>query len=349
MKTTFLTCLLACLLGGTFAQNCDIAHTGIALFNEINTAPIASVATGQRANFKFSIANFGSDVNCSIPAYSVSAVFELPAGGKAYRYDGPETFTSGFFTWKYVAADNVLKGTNILPIPNGKGDADVLVKVKGIASGAASSRLFLTQKNGISDNWANDLSATLLKVTGDKLPPVSLSSFTVSDDKCNAVLNWTTGSEEPEFSHFDVEYSADGATFIKLGTVKAKNQSAGASYTYSYFQLTGNGYYRLKQASKDGKFEYSKTERTTTACTEKGKVLVYPNPILYTQKLIVNISGYGEKINGELFDASGQSVKSYVLSNGKNELSILNLSQGSYMLYVKSNGNTESFKLVITR
>jgi hypothetical protein len=340
--------LTFCLLSN-YAQNCDIAHTGVALFNAANTAQIASVTTGQSANFRFTIANFGSDVNCSIPANTVNAVFNFPMATKAYRYDGPTTFTSGYFTWQYDALENVLRGTNTSAIPNGKGDVDILVKVKGTLAGAGVSQLMLTQKNGIADNWANDNSSAQLKVTGAPLLPVQLGSFDVKADKCNAVLNWTTSSEESSFSYFDVEYSSDGSTYLKIGTLKGKTQSAGSLYGFTYFQLSGTGFYRLKQVAKDGTFEYSNIVRTSTNCTEKGKILVYPNPINYNQKLSVNISGYPGKITGDLYDAMGQRVGSYNLVNGSNELSVLHLSSGTYMLYVRSNGQEESFKLVVSR
>lgn len=349
MKRTFLILLCAAGLMYSKAQNCDIAHTGVALFNAANTTQVGTVATGQSANFKFTIANFGSDVNCTIPANSVMAVFDFPMATKAYRYDGPSTFSSGYFTWQYDAVENVLRGTNAQPIPNGKGDVDVLVKVKGTLAGAGVSRLILTQKNGVADNWANDNSSVQLKVTGAPLMPVQLGSFDVKADKCNAVLNWTTSSEEPAFSHFDIEYSSNGSDFLKIGTVKGKELSAGTSYGFTYFQLSGVGFYRLKQVTKAGTFEYSSTTRTTTSCNEKGRVILYPNPIAYNQKLHVNISGYANKVTGDLYDGLGQKVKSYNLANGSNELSVLNLSSGTYMLYVRSNGQEESFKLIVSR
>lgn len=141
------------------AQNCDIATTGVALVNAANTAPVLSGCVGQAYNFKFSIANFGSDPNCTIPANTVTAVFDFPtiAGNiKPYIYNGPASFVSGYFTWTYNSTDEVLQGTNTTPIPNADGDANILVPVMAVAAGTGSSALNLSQGGGVSDNIGNN-------------------------------------------------------------------------------------------------------------------------------------------------------------------------------------------------
>jgi hypothetical protein len=353
MRVSILICLLCFFLKTSIAQNCDIAQTGVAVYNAANTAPVAIINTGQNANFKFSIANFGTDPGCTIPANSVTAIFDFPtlAGGiKPYIYNGPLSFVSGYFSWTYLSADEVLLGTNTTAIPNGLGDANILVKVIGNASGAGSSNLNLAQGNGISDNTGNNYSGAQLTVVNNSPLPILLASFTAVPDKCDALLSWATRTEESNFSHFEIEYSPDARTFVKLGTVPGKAVTAGADYKFIYRQLNGNGYYRLKQVDKDGRFEYSKVIRTTTNCSDKGRVLVYPNPINYDQKLIVNISGYAGRIRAELFNADGKKVSDYNLVNGANELPVLKVSAGVYMLYVRGEeGQAESFKIVVIR
>lgn len=149
-------------------ENCDIATFGVGIVNAGNTAPVASIVTGQAANFKFSIANFGSDPGCSIPANSVTAIFDFPtlAGGvRPYKYDGPVSFVSGYFTWTYNSVADVLTGTNSIAIPNGTGDANILVRVKGFATGTGSSNLNITQGMGVSDNAGNNYGGAQLIIT----------------------------------------------------------------------------------------------------------------------------------------------------------------------------------------
>lgn len=353
MKVIMLFITLGFFLDSSRAQNCDVAQTGLAIYDAANTKPIASIATGQDANFRFSIANFGTDPGCSIPANSVTAIFNFPAstgGLMPYIYDGPAQFVSGYFSWTYSSMDNVLQGTNTKPIPNGQGDANILVRVKGNAAGTEISNLKLVQANSISDNSSNNLSGAQLIVTKGVALTVDLSAFTVTADKCDALLKWSTSSSEANFSHFDIEYSADGRTFTKLGTEPGKNSVTGADYKYTYTQPNGDGYYRLKQVNKDGRFEYSSMMQVTTSCKDKNKVAVHPNPLHYDQKLVVTASGFTGKIKGELFNAAGQKVNVYNLINSVNELSVMNLTAGVYMLNVKSEqGDIQSFKIVVTR
>lgn len=351
MRVAILIFLLGFILNTVSAQNCDIAQSGVVIYNDANTAPVGSVLPGERAGFKFSISNAGAMTGCQIPANSVTAVFDFPtlAGGiRPYQYDGPASFVSGYFKWTYDNSENVLVGTNTTAIPVGMGDMDVTVKVKGIVAGAGSSNLNLSQGFGISDNIGNDIGGAQLVVVSNPVP-VKLASFSVSADKCSAILNWATLSEL-NFSRFDIEYSPDNITFFRVGSVDAKNLATGSAYKFAYSQLNGMGYYRLKLVDKDGHFDYSYVQHTRTNCAELAKVLVYPNPVQYNQKLVVNISGYQGKVSGELFNAEGQRVASYNLQNNANELTVTGLSAGVYMLYVKAeDGDVKSFKIIVTR
>ncbi len=350
MKLRILIAMLVSSLGLN-AQNCDIAQTGMGVYNALNTAPVSTIMTGQRANLKFTIANLGTKMGCSIPANTVTAdlAFASNANGqKPYAYEGPASFSSGYFSWTYDPATEVLHGVNSQAIPTGKGDAHILIKVKALLPGIAHSTLNLTQGSGLSDNDANNYSAARIMVMNNPVP-IKLGTFTAVADKCNALLNWATVSES-NFSHFDIEYSPDAVTYIKVGSVFGKNLANGAAYKFGYSQLSGNGYYRLKIVDRDGAFEYSDVARAKTSCNDQAKVLVYPNPLSYDQKLFVNISGYSGKISGELFNEAGQRVGVYELTNNTNELSVIKQSAGTYMLYVRSEeGRTESFKIIITR
>jgi Secretion system C-terminal sorting domain len=335
------------------AQVCDVAQRGVAIYDASNTSQVASVPVGQVANFKFSVTNLGTDPNCSIPANSITAVFDFPTMSgnvKPYIYDGPPVFVSGYFTWTYNADAEVLMGTNTMAVPYGAGDNGILVRIKGNASGSGNSNLNLTQGMGISDNASNNFSGARMIVSAASPLPVDISSFTVTTEKCDAVLKWKTESES-RFSHFEVEYSPDGTGYIKITTIQGKNSISGAEYGFTYTQLNGMGYYRLRMVDINGNAGYSKAVRVTATCQNKGRVLVYPNPINYDQKLVVNISGYTGSITGELFNATGQKVSAYNLANRSNEISVMNVSAGVYMLYIRTTGSDEkvSFKVVVTR
>jgi hypothetical protein len=168
MKTALLTLFLSLFLIGSKAQNCDIATGGVSIVNADNTATALTGCVGQVLNFKFYVANLGTSTSCTIPANTVQAVFSFPtlAGNvKPYIYSGQSSFSTGYFTWTYDASNNVLVGTNTTAIPNGAGDATVLVQVTGDApGGTAASILNITQNNGVSDNTSNNTGSAQLAI-----------------------------------------------------------------------------------------------------------------------------------------------------------------------------------------
>lgn len=350
MKISIIIFLLGFVVNTTVAQKCDIAQAGIAVYDVTNSSPVTVIGQGEYAIFKFSVTNLVTGTSGVIPANSVKAIFDFPTlqgGIKPYSYAGAQTFVSGYFTWTYNSSAEALIGTNTIAIPNGAGDASVEVKVKGVSLGIGHSNLNLSQGRGISDNTSNNFSVAQLIVAAPV--PVKLSSFTVMADRCNANLSWSTLSES-NFKQFEIEYSPDAITYIKIATVKGKNLAAGADYKFGYAQVSGDGFYRLKLVDIDGRFFYSDVIHTRTTCTDQARIIIYPNPLRFNEKLMVDISGYQGKISGELFNEAGQSVKLYELNNGVNTLSVINLPAGVYMLYVKTESKTkETFKIVISR
>jgi len=345
----FISCL--CLLANTsFTQNCDIAQVGMAVKNAANTIPVNNIAPGQTANFSFTIKNAGSG-GCAVPAGSVTALFDFPtiAGGvMPYVYAGPPSFTSGYFSWTYNSRVQVLMGTNTRDIPTGLDDV-LIVRVRGNATGSGNSNLNITQGKGISDIAANNFIGAKLVVSGAGSPSIDLSSFTAIAARCAIRLNWTTISEA-ELSHFDIEYSNDGFSFNKIGSVAAKNLASGATYEFGNTAGVAKGYFRLRQVGKDGQSLYSDDVFATTGCSEKAKISLYPNPVRSDQKLVVNISGYDGKITGELYNSLGQIVKAFSLANMANELSLEKLTAGTYLLQVKEEGGAmQSFKVIVNR
>jgi hypothetical protein len=165
--TTIIFLLVFCVHHSS-AQDCDIATTGLAVYNAANTAPISNIQVGQNANFKFSVANFGSEPLCTIPANSVTATLTFTTVSGTINpliYDGPATFISGYFTWTYNSGTGILTGTNTTAIPNGVGDGNILIKVKGNAPGTSAGSLNLTQGMGVSDNGANNTGGSQLIIT----------------------------------------------------------------------------------------------------------------------------------------------------------------------------------------
>jgi hypothetical protein len=92
--------------------------------------------------------------------------------------------------------------------------------------------------------------------------PVLLSEFTGNKTGNMNVLNWTSSSEN-NFSHYNIQRSANGTDFITLGRVDSKsiNGNSSTNLNYSYADAhpsRGHNIYRLEQVDKDGQKRYSK-------------------------------------------------------------------------------------------
>ncbi|WP_171062782.1 CotH kinase family protein [Larkinella sp. C7] len=86
---------------------------------------------------------------------------------------------------------------------------------------------------------------------------VTLLNFTGQVSGAEKALQWTTSSEK-EASRFEVEFSADGLTYGKVGEVAASGNSAvEKAYSFTHSDASAVAYYRLKIFNTNGLFKYS--------------------------------------------------------------------------------------------
>lgn len=171
--------------------------------------------------------------------------------------------------------------------------------------------------------------------TSTALLPVQFSSFTGKLLDNMAILEWDA-TLDAQFDHFEIERSADGLGFTKIGNV-----DAGQPFKFYDAQTAqGNNYYRIRQLSKDGMAAYSKT-------------IVLNVPVTHTLTLaptfsnsIINLglhTGKNENVYVEIIDPMGRMIKqlNYNISNGNNSLSlnISNLSAQRYFVKVVNSNN----------
>ena len=111
--------------------------------------------------------------------------------------------------------------------------------------------------------------------------PVELVRFTAEARGAGALLQWATASEKNN-DHFEVEASADGRTYQRLGQVSGHGSSP-QPHAYQFLDpalaryAASPVYYRLRQVDTDGTFSYSPVR--AVALTSAGTGLsLYPNP-----------------------------------------------------------------------
>ena len=108
--------------------------------------------------------------------------------------------------------------------------------------------------------------------------PVELLSFDAQTNGKTVDLTWTTASESNN-AGFDIERSADGKTFEKIGFVKGSGTTS-EKHSYMFTDntpLSKTAYYRLQQVDFDG----SKVSSNVISIAPKDEVKgvkVYPNP-----------------------------------------------------------------------
>jgi hypothetical protein len=134
--------------------------------------------------------------------------------------------------------------------------------------------------------------------------PITLTSFTGRDMGQYIALAWTTAMEE-NVDHFEVERSADGATFSTLTTVKAVgNSSLPENYNaQDNSPNDGLNYYRLKMVDMSGKFSYSPVILVRFGKT--GAPLLFPNP---TTSFFTIVAGQDPITEVDVIDPTGRKI-----------------------------------------
>jgi uncharacterized delta-60 repeat protein len=141
------------------------------------------------------------------------------------------------------------------------------------------------QRNGLTRNaTANTVtvpgirSFSLWTLGTDANPlPVELLTFAATAEGPAARLKWTTASEKNS-ARFEVERSADGEAFGKIGEVAAQGTTARPS-RYTFLDATrpaGLAYYRLRQVDQDGTSSYSPVR--VVSLGSYGGLTLFPNP-----------------------------------------------------------------------
>ncbi|WP_158587686.1 beta strand repeat-containing protein [Algoriphagus lacus] len=114
---------------------------------------------------------------------------------------------------------------------------------------------------------------------------VELQEFTAnySSDNRTGKLKWSTAKERGN-SHFEIERAVgDTKTWTKIGEVAGKGYSdSPVEYSFDDLELPaggGNIFYRLKQVSLNGQYEYSVTRAIQVHPVDGSSTwVVYPNP-----------------------------------------------------------------------
>jgi cyanophycinase-like exopeptidase len=192
------------------------------------------------------------------------------------------------------------------------GQAIKTYQIKGTATGQNTFNLndWKTGSGGTWLHWSSN-NGVFSSQAGSpivcSLLPLELLNFSGNMIENAAHLIWKTDNEV-NTSHFEIEKSNDGITFIKAGEVKCHPNSAQNTYTFIDQSSTQNItlYYRLKQVDFDNSSSYSKTISLKTNALNKGKIILYPNPS--KSNLTINANTYNAKTY-KIYNQLGEEIK----------------------------------------
>lgn len=170
--------------------------------------------------------------------------------------------------------------------------------------------------------------------------PVTLINLSASALGTEVRLVWST-TNEADLSHFDVERSADGQSFVSVATVAALNRSGNNHYGYTDRALSDGVYfYRVRPVDRDGKFTYSAVRKILINSAQVFQV--FPNPVA-DQATITGVQPGGKL---QLITIDGKVMRIWNVYDEKTVLDMSGVRRGLYVLRYDHNGIHHEMKIM---
>ena len=174
--------------------------------------------------------------------------------------------------------------------------------------------------------------------------PITLQEFTGKSSNCSNELQWKV-ADAKNFKEFEIEHSKTGTEFNTITSIQAKaeTRNEGLNQIYSFtdnINKSKNQFYRLKLIDLDGSFKFSPVISVANECLTP-TVGLYPNPLKKVNDIQIELSNFGEKIQGKLIDLTGRTIQSFKLNNGINKIQVDPFVHGIYWFALKDELNNE--------
>ncbi|OON67198.1 alpha-amylase family glycosyl hydrolase [Hymenobacter sp. CRA2] len=185
--------------------------------------------------------------------------------------------------------------------------------------------------------------------TGGTVLPITLVSFGAERRGVAVQLGWRTAQERDNVG-FEVEKSADGRTFRRLGQVPGHGTTT-QPQTYQYLDANAPAaaYYRLRQLDTDGKWAYSPVQYVPAA-GETVALTLFPNPTT-GEVALRSWPATGETVELTLRTALGRTLyhgRTATAAAAGEQLSaaLRQAAPGLYVLVATSGGTQQHLKVV---
>lgn len=239
----------------------------------------------------------------------------------------------------YMAAD-VYSANVYLVKPNGSGGW-IITSQSGLPGTLVC---FGEAENG--EVYAVSLNGTVYKITTTAVvTSTPLLSFTGVPTIPGVEISWQTGSEQ-DLLQFEVEYSADGTNFQRVGIVPATNSSTGSAYQFEHIiSFTSPIYYRLKIVSIGGHFEYS----NIILVDPKDLHGIFVTPSVITNGvMVVRLDGSFNLLQLISMNGSVLLKRDISGSTGRTDIPLPVIATGVYIVELKNNQETHYQKVFIS-
>lgn len=172
--------------------------------------------------------------------------------------------------------------------------------------------------------------------------PVTFISFNAKKLNTSVLLTWQIAGEE-NVARYEVERSADGRSFTRIGQISSHGKD---TYTFSDDAPLAEGYYRIKNVDNDGSFKYSTIARIAGG---KSSIVLraFPQPV--ASLLTLQHPPIEGKTIVSIANAEGRVVKSVQPATGSMQtyVDMSTLAKGMYFIRISGeNGQTETLKVL---
>lgn len=341
----FLVTLFTLVSGGVVEAQSPIIDMGI--FKkptdrsklEIRIRPADDIVNGAYSGGIFTV-RFPASYEASLSEVAGSAQY-------GYAFAGPVGHHDGYNYYRYQFSGSV----NMVNWEKGKEYPILTLQVSGNAPKNAkfelvTDELWTRVHNG---NYYQELNGLELQRQFYVLPLKQIYFTAEAMQGRKVKLNWEYESEAT-LSHSEVEYSADGLQFTKLGDVPAANAAERASEGYQFIHEKPQSvnYYRLRMVDIDGGAEYSSV-RVVNFDDLDADFSVFPNPTAGPLTLVSrNLAKYPSGLRYQLTDNAGKTILFDRVIHDNTNINLSKIAAGAYHLSVQSEKEQlASFKVVV--
>jgi Secretion system C-terminal sorting domain len=160
------------------------------------------------------------------------------------------------------------------------------------------------------------------------------------------LISWAT-SQEINTSKFEIEFSADGTSFVKLGEVAAAgNSNTISNYNFTHPKpITGFNFYRIKQIDIDGSFTYSVIVKVLNRNDIK-QTIIAPNPVSDVLNIVEATATFISTV--EVYDSRGALVIRKMVNADEQvySLPVSMLAKGNYVLKINYKVNSKTIAFI---